>query len=243
MGNGTTSDDSNPEIVEIIEGFNITFEQPEAGGEDTKVAAWVLSPQMMFDYLADELRRVFENCQLVAFKGGNTMQIVVRPEFRNDSPDRMSEAAHLSFSWHFDANTIDLVNLTRQTPVNGQSLRNLAREICNGNTPKQGQAFTVWSNELRRLGIWVHALRSIDPKLYPPLPRPEGTTEERKRSATIEDVRAAFDSLVKQKVKVTKDALGKRLRELGYSKGSGPLNVMKNQIEKQSAVRPPDSAD
>ena len=235
MGNGTPSDDCNLEIVQTIEGFNITFEPPEVGGNDTNVAAWVRSPQKMLDDLVDELRSIFEQCDLVVFKGDNTLHIVVKPEYRQCR----DEVRFICMYLHSTARVIDLVNLIRQTPVNGQSLRNLGRKIVNGNTPKLGQAFTAWRDELTQFGVWVHALRSIDPKSCPLVTPPDRTT----RSATIEDVQVAYDALVEQKVKPTKDAIGAYLREHSMTAGGTRLNTMKRTVEKQSAVRPPESAD
>ena len=223
------TDESESQFESELIDIDVRFEPSDLWEESSVIASWVTSPEIMFGYLVDQLNVILADCEYRLF---DKLILQLKPE-------RLKPACFDSVDLHFDAARVDLVNLIRKTPLNGESLRTLGCELVAGNSHALDHAFEMYKRELQKLNVWIGARQ-----LLSDLPKSQSIEKQaRKPTAQMEDVEAAIDTLQKQSLKPTKEALGALLRERGFTLSNTKLNTMKNRAEKQSAVRPPDSAD
>ena len=120
-------------------------------------------------------------------------------------------------------------------PVNFEVFVKLRNAVVGGHLSDFDMLFDAAREELAVFELWLYLTNWTDPD--------DDETSLKRRSATSDDVKRAYDVIVERGDNPTKDRITEVLRNLGLTIGGSRAHKLKRDIEKQSAVRPPDCAD
>ena len=218
---------------ESLKGLNISFAVPDPDDSAHEAAEWVASPDVMLVALTAELNEVLSLCEARLYDG---VLIQVKPDFMDNAQMDLTLRA---FSLGDRAKFVDLVNSIQPTPFQSQKLRRMQSLMFSGNTPEFDRAISDYKAELRKLALWIKAKEILSGEVK----SDDASPAQQRKSANIDDVKRAYEQLIESGEKPTKERIIQVIRDLNLKLGSDRAQAMKRQVEKQSAVRPPETAD
>ncbi len=231
-------DPDDLELEESLKGFDISFSIPDLSdsGDAETAAAWVESPRVMLEALSNELNEILKYCEPRLYDG---VVIQLKPEWFDDSLEIKTDLIWLAFSLGFSAGIVDLVNTIQPTPFRGEILAELGKFIHHGNTPEFDRAISNYKSELVKLTKWIKAKEILSGKVK----SDDASSAPQRKSANLDDVKRAYEHLIESGKKPTKEHIIQVIKGWNLTLGSDRAQAMKRQVEKQSAVRPPETAD
>lgn len=232
-----TSDAEELEFEESLKGLDISFPVPDVSdsGEAVETAAWVESPRVMLETLTNELNAVLTECEARLF---NDVVIQLKPEYLGESSNKQQDLIWMALKLSFVGKTVALVNVIQPTPFRAETAFELGKMIYHGNSLEFDRAISKYKSELVTLATWIKAKEILSGTV-----KQDDEAAEKRRSASLDDVKRAYDLLLERGDNPTKDRITEVLRNWGLTIGGSRANKLKREVEKQSAVRPPDCAD
>jgi len=225
---------------ESLGGFYLLFNIPivETEREILKTAAkWIKYPMEMLATLTRELNELSDKCVSHQVDEDGVMEAHLKPEYVGQIKGKNLLKLWWEMDFRMRADCVDLVNKIEPTPFLGEILREVARHLHAGNTTEFDQAIWGYRSALQKLSDWIQVKQILSGK---GLPEPTGRAGT---SASFEDIVRISQEIESREIRPTLDRIGKLLRAEGLTIGRSVLQSMKRKAEKQSAVRPPDSAD
>lgn len=225
-------DDDEAEFEESLKGLDISFAVPEPTDDAEVAAKWVNAPDEMLETLTIQLNAILSKCEARLFDG---VSIQLKPEYLVESSAEKQTLVFMSLSLGFTADNVDLTNAIQQTPFRGETARHLSKMLYQGNSLQFDAAIADYKSSLRVLANWIYAKAILSGKA--------SARTTKTKSADIDDVKKAWNELHEQGVNPTKENIANLIRSWDLTIGTSRAHKLKREIEKQSAVRPPNSAD
>jgi hypothetical protein len=227
-----TTDADEAEFGESLRGYDISFALPDPSAIAEQAAKWVDSPNVMLEILTNDLNQILSKCEARLF---DEVLIQMKPEYVGESSPARMHVVFMAISLGETAKTVDLVNAIQTTPFAGETIWHLGKMLYRGNSPEFDGAVSRYKSSLKDLANWIHAKRILSGNAV--------SSPEKRKSADIDDFKRAFSELKQKGVRPTKENIGDLLRSWNMTIGTTRAHSLKREIERQSAVRPPESAD